>query len=70
MAEGPAPRPPTRQGRFSRIDGTPIETNAAATQISGEFKPDKVVEVEAKDDNGNTRTHRLYLWTTPLKKEK
>ena len=28
-------------------------------------KPDQVVEVE-----GDTRTHTVYLWTTPLKKEK
>jgi ribosomal protein L11 methylase PrmA len=33
-------------------------------------KPDKVVEIDAVDDNGNKRTHRLYFWTTPLKKEK
>lgn len=32
-------------------------------------KPDQVVNINAKDDNGNARDHRLYLWTTPLKKE-
>ena len=32
--------------------------------------PDEMVELEAKDDNGNTRKHKIYLWTVPLKKEK
>ena len=30
-------------------------------------KPDKVVEVYASDEEGDT--HTVYLWTTPLKKE-
>jgi uncharacterized protein (TIGR03000 family) len=33
-------------------------------------KPDKVEDIEAVDDNGNKRTHKIYLWTVPLKKEK
>lgn len=33
-------------------------------------KPDNVIDVNAKDDNGNMRTHKLYFWTTPLKKGK
>src|SRR5262249_27472680 len=33
-------------------------------------KPDKVLKISANDDNGNMREHTLYLWTTPLKKEK
>ena len=32
------------------------------------IKPDKVVTIEDEDDDyGN---HTVYLWTTPLKKEK
>jgi SAM-dependent methyltransferase len=31
------------------------------------IKPDKKIEFTSKDDN---RSHTLYLWTTPLKKEK
>src|SRR4051812_10255752 len=30
------------------------------------YKPDKVVTVKTKDD----REHTVYLWTTPLKKDK
>jgi SAM-dependent methyltransferase len=33
-------------------------------------KPDQVLDINAKDDNGNVRTHKLYLWTIPLKKER
>lgn len=33
-------------------------------------KPDVVEDIEAADDNGNKRTHKIYLWTVPLKKEK
>lgn len=33
-------------------------------------KPDKVVNIKAKDDDGDEREHTIYLWTTPLKKEK
>jgi hypothetical protein len=33
-------------------------------------KPDKVIKVDAANDNGMKRQHTLYLWTTPLKKEK
>jgi hypothetical protein len=33
-------------------------------------KPDKVVKLSAKDDNGNEREHTIYLWTIPLNKEK
>jgi len=32
--------------------------------------PDVKEEIEAADDNGNKRTHTIYLWTVPLKKEK
>lgn len=32
-------------------------------------KPDKVVTLSAKDDQGNEREHTVYLWTIPLKKE-
>jgi precorrin-6B methylase 2 len=31
------------------------------------IKPDKKIEFTSKDDN---RSHTLYLWTTPLKREK
>jgi tRNA G37 N-methylase Trm5 len=31
------------------------------------IKPDKVVEVDSDDDG---RMHTLYLWTTPLKRDK
>jgi len=31
-------------------------------------KPDQVLAFPAKDDFNNMREHRLYLWTTPLKK--
>lgn len=33
-------------------------------------KPDVVEDIEAADDNGNKRNHKIYLWTVPLKKEK
>jgi uncharacterized protein (TIGR03000 family) len=33
-------------------------------------KPDKEEELECEDDNGVKRTHRIFLWTTPLKKDK
>lgn len=33
-------------------------------------KPDQVVSIKAKDDDGDEREHTIYLWTTPLKKEK
>ncbi len=33
-------------------------------------KPDKVVKMRAKNDRGDEREHTIYLWTTPLKKEK
>jgi tRNA G37 N-methylase Trm5 len=30
--------------------------------------PDAVYDIEAPDDFGNVRNHKVYLWTTPLKK--
>ena len=33
-------------------------------------KPKKVEKITAKDDNGNEREHTIYLWITPLEKEK
>jgi uncharacterized protein (TIGR03000 family) len=33
-------------------------------------KPDHEEDIEAVDDNGNKRTHKIYVWTIPLKKEK
>ena len=33
-------------------------------------KPKKVERITAKDDNGNEREHTIYLWITPLEKEK
>jgi uncharacterized protein (TIGR03000 family) len=35
-----------------------------------EPEPGFPIDVEAVDDNGNKRTHRVYYWTTPLKKKK
>lgn len=32
-------------------------------------KPEQVVKLEAEDDRGNKREHKIYLWTVPLKKE-
>jgi hypothetical protein len=31
-------------------------------------KPDYVEDFDDGDDNGNKRTHKIFLWTTPLKK--
>jgi SAM-dependent methyltransferase len=33
-------------------------------------KPDKEITVKAEDDVFGEREHKIYLWTTPLKKEK
>jgi SAM-dependent methyltransferase len=33
-------------------------------------KPDKELTVKAEDDIFGEREHKIYLWTTPLKKEK
>jgi ribosomal protein L11 methylase PrmA len=33
-------------------------------------KPDKVVEMKATNDKGEEATHKVYLWTVPLKFEK
>jgi uncharacterized protein (TIGR03000 family) len=33
-------------------------------------KPDKVIKMNAKDDDGIEGEHTIYLWTTPLQKEK
>jgi uncharacterized protein (TIGR03000 family) len=33
-------------------------------------KPDHEEEYEAVDDNGNKRSHKIYVWTIPLKKTK
>ena len=35
--------------------------------MKGHLKPDKVVTMTSKEDNGE---HTLYLWTAPLKKQK
>jgi uncharacterized protein (TIGR03000 family) len=53
-----------------------LEKMKAGTRIvSHDFdmkgaKPDHEEEYEAVDDNGNKRTHKIYVWTIPLKKEK
>jgi hypothetical protein len=36
--------------------------------LGDDIVPDQVVDIEALDDWGNTRTHRIYLFTTPLTK--
>jgi uncharacterized protein (TIGR03000 family) len=33
------------------------------------YKPDKVIDMKAKDDNGIESDHTIYVFTTPLKKE-
>jgi uncharacterized protein (TIGR03000 family) len=33
-------------------------------------KPDKVIKMKAKDDDGLEEEHTIYLWTVPLQKEK
>ncbi|MGE3805531.1 MAG: TIGR03000 domain-containing protein [Gemmataceae bacterium] len=37
-------------------------------EIKG-YKPDKVIDLKAKDDNGVESDHTIYVFTTPLKKE-
>jgi len=34
------------------------------------YKPDRMVTIKAKDDEGKEREYDLYLWTTPLKPQK
>jgi ribosomal protein L11 methylase PrmA len=31
--------------------------------------PDQVIDIDAADDNGNRRNHRIYLWTAPLRRQ-
>jgi hypothetical protein len=49
------------------VQGTPFFFDA---RDDWNIKPDKVVEIDAPDHLGITRSHKIYLWTMPFKKEK